>query len=154
MPILGSNRTQVYHLKRVATRVVANTILHRPFIRRIFTTLLHFSYRTSRCVHGFTGWFHGYTSLLETATKRSIVHNARRGRRDRVTAVRLEYTNGTVLGRTHATSGCAAVAVARSGGRALKQERVPHLGSSDVSVVRARWCWPTCAYSMAPSSPP
>ena len=41
-------------------------------------------------------------------------YNARRGRRDRVTAVRLEYTNGTVLGRTHATSGCAAVAVARS----------------------------------------
>ena len=30
----------------------------------------------------------------------------------------------------------------------LKQERVPALRSGDVSVVRARWCWPTCAYSM------
>ena len=40
-----------------------------------------------------------------------------------------------MLGRTQATSGCAAVAVTRSGGRALKQERVPHPGSSDVSVV-------------------
>jgi len=48
--------------------------------------------------------------------------------RDRAAAVRLEYRNGTMLSRTHATSGCAAVAVARSGGRALKQERVPRLG--------------------------
>ena len=43
-----------------------------------------------------------------------------------------------MLGRTHATLGCAAVAVARSGGCALKQESVHSLGSSDVSVVRTR----------------
>ena len=42
-----------------------------------------------------------------------------------------------MLGRTHATLGCAAVAVASAGGCALKQERVPHPGCSDVSVVRA-----------------
>ena len=33
--------------------------------------------------------------------------------RDRVAAVRLEYRNRTMLGRTHATLGCAAVTVAR-----------------------------------------
>jgi hypothetical protein len=44
-----------------------------------------------------------------------------------------------MLGRTHATSGCAAVQKSRSGGRALKQESVPHLGSGDVSVVY-QWC--------------
>jgi hypothetical protein len=41
-----------------------------------------------------------------------------------------------MLGRMHATSGCAAVAVARSRGRALKQESVP-----TVSVrVTSQWC--------------
>ena len=45
------------------------------------------------------------------ATKRSIVHNAR-NEGSRHTAVRLElYGNGTMLGRTHATLGCAAVTV-------------------------------------------
>ena len=70
------------------------------------------------------------------ATKRSIVP---RETGDRVTAVRLEYTveTGQCVGRTHATLGCAAVTVARSGGRALKQERVPGLGCSEVSV---EWC--------------
>ena len=58
--------------------------------------------------------------------------------RDRAAAVRLEYRNGTMLSRTHATSGCAAVAVTRSGGRALKQESVPGFSSGDVSVVRTR----------------
>ena len=42
-----------------------------------------------------------------------------------------------MLGRTHATSGCAAVAVARSGGRALKQESVPGPGSVPVT---SQWC--------------
>ena len=45
-----------------------------------------------------------------------------------------------MLGRTHATSGRAAVAVATSGGRALKEESDPHLGYGDVSVVRTRGC--------------
>eukprot|EP00964_Phaeocystis_antarctica_P031520 scaffold17831_cov70-Phaeocystis_antarctica.AAC.3 len=63
-----------------------------------------------------------------------------------------------MLGRTHATSGCAANPwanrLARSGGRALEQERCPRLRFSDVSVARARGCWPTCAYSMVSPSPP
>ena len=52
--------------------------------------------------------------------------------------MRLEYTNGTMLGRTHATLVCAAVTVARSGGRVLKQESEPCLGCSDVTVVRTQ----------------
>ena len=43
-----------------------------------------------------------------------------------------------MLGRTHATSGCAAVAVARSGGRALKQESVP--SASLGYRVTSQWC--------------
>jgi hypothetical protein len=54
--------------------------------------------------------------------------------------VRLEYRNGTMLGDTPTTRGRVPVLKARSGGRALKQESVPGLGSSDVSsVVRARY---------------
>jgi hypothetical protein len=45
-----------------------------------------------------------------------------------------------MLKNMETTSGCAAVAVATSGGRALKQESFPGLGSSDVSVVRTRGC--------------
>ena len=56
----------------------------------------------------------------------------------------MEYTNETILGGTHATSGCAAVAVARSGGRALKQESVPGFSSSDVFlwliINSEQWC--------------
>jgi len=74
--------------------------------------------------------------VLVTATKRSIAHNGET--RDRVAAARLEYRNGTMLGRTHAISGCAANLLARSGGRALEQERCPQLRFSDVSVARAR----------------
>eukprot|EP00964_Phaeocystis_antarctica_P056500 scaffold33323_cov68-Phaeocystis_antarctica.AAC.3 len=59
-----------------------------------------------------------------------------------------------MLGNTPTTRGRVTVQKARSGGRALKQERCPHLRSGDVSVARARGCWPTCAYNMAPSSPP
>eukprot|EP00964_Phaeocystis_antarctica_P020793 scaffold11512_cov63-Phaeocystis_antarctica.AAC.2 len=58
-----------------------------------------------------------------------------------------------MLGGTHATSGRAAVAMARSVGRALKQERCPELRSGDVSVACARGCWPSCAYGMASLSP-
>ena len=79
--------------------------------------------------------------VLKNRTKRygqSSITRPRGSRRRR--ALGLEYRNGTMLGRTHATSGCAAVAVARPGGRALKQERVPELRSSDVSVVRTRGC--------------
>ena len=73
---------------------------------------------------------------LETATKRSIVHNAET--RDRAFAARLEYTNGRLLKNMKTTRGRVIAASARSGGQALKQESVPHLGSSDVAVVRTR----------------
>ena len=43
-----------------------------------------------------------------------------------------------MLGDTVTARGRVPVQKARSGGRALKQERVPELRSSDVSVVRAR----------------
>jgi hypothetical protein len=59
---------------------------------------------------------------------------------DRAAAVRLEYRNGTMLGDTPTTRGRVPVQKSRSGGRALKQESVPGLGSSDVSVVRTRGC--------------
>ena len=49
-------------------------------------------------------------SVLEMATKRSLFDKRDEGSRRRL---RLEYRNGTMLGRTHATSGCAAVAEAR-----------------------------------------
>ena len=52
-------------------------------------------------------------------------------------AVRLEYTNRTMLGDTVTTWGRVPVQKARAGGCALKQERVPGLGCSDVSVVCA-----------------
>jgi hypothetical protein len=42
-----------------------------------------------------------------------------------------------MLGDTPTTRGRVPVQKSRSGGRALKQESVPGLGSSDVSVVRA-----------------
>eukprot|EP00964_Phaeocystis_antarctica_P068474 scaffold41470_cov34-Phaeocystis_antarctica.AAC.3 len=95
------------------------------------------------------GWFHGWYARNGHKT----IDCPQRDLGDRVAAARLEYTNGTMLGRTHATSGCAANQLARSGGRALKQERVPELRFGDVSVVRARGCWSTCAYAMASSSP-
>ena len=41
-----------------------------------------------------------------------------------------------MLNNTPTTRGRVIAASARSGGRALKQERVPELGSGDVSVVR------------------
>ena len=67
------------------------------------------------------GWLPGSTAgSLETATKGSIVHNANPGIAPPPCAWSIEM--GRMLGRTHATTGCAAVAVARSGGRALKQE--------------------------------
>ena len=50
----------------------------------------------------------------------------------------MEYTNGTVLRNMATTLGSVRAASARSGGRALKQERFPELRSSDVIVVRAR----------------
>ena len=74
---------------------------------------------------------------LEMATKRSLFD---RETRDRAAAVRLEYRNGTMLKNMETTWGRVPVQKARSGGRALKQERVPRLGSSDVAVVRARGC--------------
>jgi hypothetical protein len=72
------------------------------------------------------------------ATKRSIVHNATT--RDLAAAVRLGYTNGAMRNDIETNRGRVIAASARSGGRALKQERVPHPGSSDVSVVRTRGC--------------
>jgi hypothetical protein len=42
--------------------------------------------------------------------------------------VRLEYRNGTMLKNMETTWGRVPVQKARSGGRALKQERVPRLG--------------------------
>ena len=60
--------------------------------------------------------------------------------RDRAAAVRLECRNGTMLKNKETTWGRVPVQKARSGGRALKQERVPRLGSSDVAVVRTRGC--------------
>ena len=52
------------------------------------------------------------------------------------------------------TRGRVPVKKARSGGRPLKQERFPELRSGDVSVVRTRGCWPSCAqYTMTSSSP-
>ena len=69
---------------------------------------------------------------------RFIVHNANPGIAPR--AVRLEYRNGTMLGDTPTTRGRVPVQKARSGGQALKQESVPHLGYGDVSVVRTRGC--------------
>ena len=59
---------------------------------------------------------------------------------DRLLPARLAVGHETVLGRTADTSARAAVMVAISGGRALKQESFPGLGSSDVSVVRTRGC--------------
>ena len=52
-----------------------------------------------------------------------------------------------MLNNTPTTRGRVIAASARSGGRALKQERVPHLRSGDVSVARARGCWNLCAYT-------
>ena len=75
--------------------------------------------------------------VLETATKRSLFDSETR---DRAAAVRLEYRNGTMLGDTPTTRGRVPVQKARSGGCALKQESDPHLGSSDVAVVRTRGC--------------
>ena len=59
--------------------------------------------------------------------------------RDSLLAARLAVGYGTVLGGMAATSGHAAVMVAISGGRALKQERVPQLRLSDVHPVRRGW---------------
>ena len=63
------------------------------------------------------------------ATKRSLFDSETRGR---VTAVRLEYRNGTMLKNMETTWGLVPVQKARSGGRALKQKSVPHLGYGDV----------------------
>ena len=71
------------------------------------------------------------------ATKRSLFDSETRGR---VTAVRLEYRNGTMLKNMETTWGRVPVQKARSGGCALKQESDPRLGSSDVAVVRTRGC--------------
>ena len=70
---------------------------------------------------------------LETATKRSLSISETR---DRAAAVRLECRNGTMLKNMETTWGRVIAASASEAGRALKQERVPRLGSSDVSV----WC--------------
>eukprot|EP00964_Phaeocystis_antarctica_P064802 scaffold39023_cov36-Phaeocystis_antarctica.AAC.1 len=75
-------------------------------------------------------------------TKRSIVDNTTSGIAPPPRAWSIQTGQCSAAGRTHATSGCAAVAVARSGGHALKQERVPELRSGDVSVVRARCASP------------
>ena len=48
----------------------------------------------------------------------------------------MEYRNGTVLRNMATTLGRVRAASARAGGRALKQERVPHPGCSDVSRTR------------------
>ena len=78
----------------------------------------------------------GVLDLLETATKRSLFDKRDEGsRRHRV---RLEYRNGTMLKNMETTWGRVPVQKARSGGRALKQERVPGFSSGDVSVVRTR----------------
>jgi hypothetical protein len=77
-----------------------------------------------------------YSSKIYQNVQSSIT----RTRGDRAAAVRLEYRNETMLGDTPTTRGRVPVQKARSGGRALKQESVPGLGSSDVSVVRTRGC--------------
>ena len=64
---------------------------------------------------------------LEMATKRSLSISETR---DRAAAVRLEYRNGTMLKNMEPTWGRVIATSARSGGRALKQERVPRLGST------------------------
>ena len=69
----------------------------------------------------------------KTATKRSFVDNANPGIASLPCAWSIEMRQCSAA-RTVATLVCAAVTVARSGGRALKQESVPCLGCSDVSV--------------------
>ena len=67
----------------------------------------------------------GSTSgLLVMATKRWFVKNELG---PPVNAARLEYTHGTMLGDTTTTRGRVPVKSAISGGRALKQQRVPGL---------------------------
>ena len=81
-------------------------------------------------VHAHYGVFYEGSSTASAdvmATKRSIVHPRNEG--DRVTAVRLEYSNRTMLGDTVTTWGRVPVQKARAGGCALKQERVPCLAS-------------------------
>eukprot|EP00964_Phaeocystis_antarctica_P058358 scaffold34620_cov69-Phaeocystis_antarctica.AAC.5 len=68
-------------------------------------------------------------SRLVTATKRSVSRNARRGLASTPRAWSLEYRNGTMLRNTPTTRGRVPVQKARSGGRALKQERRPQLVS-------------------------
>ena len=58
---------------------------------------------------------------------------------DRLLPARLAVGHGTVLGRTVDTSARAAVMVAISGGRALKQESFPELRLSGVHPVRRGW---------------
>ena len=62
------------------------------------------------------------------ATKRSLFDSETRGR---VTAVRLEYRNGTMLKNMETTWGLVPVQKARSGGRARSNRReslLPRLG--------------------------
>ena len=67
----------------------------------------------------------------------------------------MESINGTMLGDMPTTRGRVPVPKARSGGRALKQERVPELRFGDVSVVRTRGRISNLRvlYAMASSSP-
>ena len=58
---------------------------------------------------------------------------------DRLLPARLAVGHETVLGRTADTSARAAVMVAISGGRALKQESFPELRLSGVHPVRRGW---------------
>jgi hypothetical protein len=83
----------------------------------------------------------------KTRTTRSVevVYNARPGirRRRRALGVYGFTVNGRLLKNMETTRGrvIAVAASARSGGRALKQESVPELRSSDdVSLVRTRGC--------------
>ena len=62
--------------------------------------------------------------------------------RDRVTAVRLEYRNGTMLGRTHATSGLVDV----------KHTRHKHAASL-LQPSRFRWVWLLKAYATVRHGP-
>ena len=85
------------------------------------------------------GLFHGWSARK---TERSIAHNARRG----VASPPRAWSIGTgQCSAARTPSRAVRPLKLRDQEAALKQERVPHLRSGDVSVARAKGCWSTSA---------